>query len=159
MEDVSAGSLSLEMWTRELRKLSALCASEAADFEERAVRLAFYLATLSPRPVRRFLDVKLTERELEIGLEMGDVEHVARSIAGYGIQVSAAGTLDGSRYLATMLAGENMIFTAEGATPVLAMLGAWANSLTLVRGRKLSLSRRATIHFRSILRTWSRMDR
>ncbi len=159
MEDGSAAPLARDIWALEMRKLSAQCASESADFEERAVRKAFCLAVLSPRPVRRFLDVKLTERELEIGIEMGDVEHVARSIAGYGIQVSAAGTFDGSRYLATMLAGENMIFTAEGATPVLAMLGAWANSLTLVRGRKLSLSRRATIHFRSILRTWSRMDR
>ena len=126
---VHTKELSVEAWGRELKNLSYLCAQEGADFEEQAARKAYYLAVLSPPPIRRFLNIQLSERELEIWLSLNDAEHVARSIAGYHAPVQQIGSITSPRYRVEMQNGEDQAFIAEGATPMLAILGAWAKSL------------------------------
>lgn len=156
MEDISAGILSVDAWTQELEKLSDRCAHETSKFEERAVRIGFYLAVLSPPPVRRFLNVRMTEPELEMSLDLGDVEYAARLIAGFDIEVNSVGALGNHRYRAVLRTSESSIVEGEGDTPVLAILGAWANSLTLSQIREPSVFRKAAISMRSIFKMGSR---
>lgn len=152
MDETSSGILSVEIWLREMQMLVKRCSHEASRFEDRVVRKAFHLAVLSPPPFRQMLNVRLTERELEMWLELGDIEHVARSIAGTPIQLTFLASSEEDRYRAALFDRANFAVNFEGASPALAIIGAWAHSLIRPQESKPSLLQKIQAPLRSIFR-------
>lgn len=151
MDETSTGVLSAEIWLREMQMLIKRCRHDSSRFEDRIMRKAFHLAVLSPPPYRQMLNVRLTERELEMWLDLGDIEHVARSIAGADVQVAFINATEYGCYRAALFNRPHSVVSAEGASPALAILGAWASSLIRASSRKPGLIERLNAPFRSLI--------
>lgn len=68
-------------WLRQLRKL-AMSLPQSEDALVRALRQSFYLAQLTPRPLRHVVGCSLLEREFERLLESGELLSAALALVG-----------------------------------------------------------------------------
>ena len=125
----SPAPLSSELWLRELRRLHTRCAQEAPSFDDRAIRKAFHLAELCPRPLRGLLVPHISEDELEALLEQRLHQMAAEIVTRQHVALAQHGSRSG-RYGATMQMDPYRKVEFEGASKALAIIGAWAGFLT-----------------------------
>jgi hypothetical protein len=93
MSCVDIEPLETGTWLRQLRKLAAsLPQSEEALV--RSLRQSFYLAQLTPRPLRHVVGCSVAERELERLLESGELLTAALALVGDRLNYSLT-RLDG----------------------------------------------------------------
>ena len=128
----SPAPLSSGLWLRELRRLHARCAREASSFDDRAIRKAFHLAKLSPRPLRPLLVPLVSEDELEALLEKGLHQVAAEMVTRQHVNLAQHAPRSG-RYSATMQMDSYRKVEFEGASKALAIIGAWSGFLTEMR--------------------------
>jgi hypothetical protein len=122
--------LPIGIWLSELRKLARSCANDNGDAEDRAVRRAFHFLKLSPRPIAAAWNFRLSEDEIEQMLDHGRAQDAAREIVGSSTAVELSQSQTGPRHVAVLRFDGDAPVQAEGATPALAMISAWARLLT-----------------------------
>ena len=122
--------LSADLWVREIERLAVLCAQWPRNWEDRAVRRAYHLMMIAPLPLR---DAALPELlELESMLDEGETAKAARAVLRNFATVQTFASLDQGRHVARLtIARETTVVCFEAATPALAIVGAWAQFLTM----------------------------
>ncbi len=132
MKQDSPASLPSGLWLREVKRLHAHCAREAPSFDDRAIRKAFHLAKLCPRPLRPLLIPLVSEDELEALLEEGLHQAAAEMVTRQHVTLTQHASRSG-RYGATMQMDPYRKFEFEGVSKALAIIGAWSGFLTETR--------------------------
>lgn len=95
MSDDDIEPLEAGAWLRQLKKL-AMCPPQSEEALVRSLRQSFYLAQLTPRPLRHVVGCNLPEREFERLLDSGEL--LAAGLALVGDQLNYNLTcLDGGR--------------------------------------------------------------
>lgn len=119
-----------ELWLDELQKLRETCSRGSGEDGERAVRRAFHLRTLSPKPLQRILPLDVAEDELEELLDQGDIEAAARALVGRDWTILISPSPIKGRVVAKLTGRRNQVLEAAGSCPAMAMIGAWVQLLT-----------------------------
>lgn len=124
--------LPTETWRLELEKLAGLCASLPAADAERAVRRAYHLLALSPLAIRRIFGETISESELEEMLDLGQADSLAMDIVHRLANIRLVRVGPANRFVAEFHLEQHEMITFEGASPALAIVGAWASWLKTV---------------------------
>ena len=122
-------------WLRQLRKLaSSLLHSEEALV--RSLRQSFYLAQLTPRPLRHVVSCSLPEREFERLLESGELLSAALALVGDRLNYSLSRLEGGERIEAEVwFPAEGSGSTVCGLAPPFAVHLAWLQCLATLDER------------------------
>ena len=117
------------VWLRQLRKL-AMTSPESGEALARSLRRGFYLAQLTPRPLRHFIGCSLPEREFERLLESGELLTAALALVGDRLNYSLTRLCGGKRIEAEVwFPNENPWATVSGSAAALAIFQAWLQCL------------------------------
>ena len=122
--------LPVELWLRELDRLSVWCEHEASQVDERAVRRAFHLGTLAPLGISGILAPTIALAELDALLDEGAIEQAARAAIGTDASIEVTSLPERGRWVAVFGLGDDAPVRCEAPTAVRAMIGAWATFLT-----------------------------
>ncbi len=121
------------LWFREIERLAASCAQDRREREDRAVRRAYHLTMIAPMAMRKMLTPALSESEFETMLDQGDSEQAATAILRMCAAVEISHAPTPGRHLAKVTVAGERPLCFEGASPALAMIGAWAQFLMNAR--------------------------
>ena len=124
----SERTLETEVWLREMRQLIEVCCDASGAYVERAIRQAFNLGNLSPKPIRRLLKFGASPEQLEAMLEYGDWSQAARAVVSNGMLVTTSLSPDGQHKV--YFAWANETIEVDAKSPLLAMLAAWLTFLS-----------------------------
>lgn len=130
MQSNRPDQLTYELWLKEMSRLADFCSNESETKQDRAIRQAYYLSELCPKPLQTLLNSGYSELELEILLERGESVKAARLIAGDDVSVSPLHPAKATRHSAFLSLEEGHTAEFEANSAALAIIGAWARSLT-----------------------------
>jgi hypothetical protein len=116
-------------WLRQLRKL-AMSLPQSKEALVRSLRKSFYLAQLTPRPLRHVVGCSLPEREFERLLESGEVLTAALALVGDHLNYNLTRLDGGTRFDAEVwFPTEDCGSTVSGPTAPFAVYVAWLKCL------------------------------
>ncbi len=121
-------------WLRQLRRL-AMNLPQSKEALARSLRQSFYLAQLTPRPLRHVIGCNVAEQKFEQLLESGELLSAALALVGDRLNYNLT-RLDGGRVEAEVwLPTEDPGSPALGPTPPFALHQAWLQCLATLDER------------------------
>lgn len=122
--------LSVELWLRELGRLSDWCEEASGNVDQHAVMRAFHLAALAPEGLRRFAMSAIPLSELESLLDSGAVEDACRAVIGSHARVDVERLPQSNGWISSFdIAGDGRV-RCEASSAVRAQIRAWATFFT-----------------------------
>ena len=123
------------VWLVQLRKLAS-SAPRSEEALNRSLRRGFYLAQLTPRPLRHIVDCNLSERKFEQLLETGAQLTAALALVGDRLNYRVARLDGGGRIEAEVwFPNEKPCGTASGLAVPVAIFQAWLQCLSTLDQR------------------------
>jgi len=126
--------LPVELWLRELRRLSDGCAEESDDGDERALRQAFHLAALAPIGLRQLMNVTIQPEELDVLLDSSALDEACRAIIGGFSSPDVMKLPESEVWRASIAVAGGDPIQCDAPSAVKAQLRAWANFFTTAAG-------------------------
>lgn len=116
------------IWLLQLKKLAESIPAEEAELM-RALRRAFYLVQLAPRPLRHVIACAEPEQQFEKLLQAGDLLAAAEALAGDPLQYILALGAKGGAEAEVRFPGAPASCRAVAPTAALALFAAWLQCL------------------------------
>ena len=116
------------LWLHQWQRLAARLIETVEDLE-RALRHAFHLVQLAPRPLRPIVNCHASEDEFEAFLEAGAMETAMFELIGDRLGFSLGRAAGDEAVVAEILPPGGQMFGASGRSPVEALFQAWLRYL------------------------------